>query len=446
MSLSKSLHTSNEREEKASGSENINAYVDGDKLDDHLAELESEFQPPDGGLEAWGVVLGSWCGQLVAYGPYNGFGAFQSYYGNHQLAGFSADAISWIGSIQLFLTFSATCICGRFYDAYGPRWLLLSGSAIYVLASFLLGVCKEFYQFFLVQGVLLGIGSALICVPCVAAVSQYFSRKKGLALGIVITAGGIGGILFTQMLSHLFDRIGFAWSTRVLAFVTLALLVITNLTVKSILPPRKPSPILETFSGFKEGNFLLLTLGIWFFLLGLTPAYFFLPGFASSIGAAPTFALYCTTFVNVGSIVGRLGAGFIADRIGRFNSTIIFTFLSGLFPLTMWLPCRTTPTLIAFGVLWGFVSGGCETLFPSCVGQICAPQLTGNRMGAMYSIGSIASLISGPISGALIAHSNAAVPSGYVGATVLCGVAMLASSLCVVGSRFITERRIFIFV
>ncbi|KDQ18152.1 hypothetical protein BOTBODRAFT_52946 [Botryobasidium botryosum FD-172 SS1] len=420
---------------------------DKDEKDSEFRDDEDpEFHPPDGGLRAWGVVLGSWCAQFVAFGPSNSFGTLQAYYRTHQLAGLSPSTISWIGSVQIFVLLMGGCFCGRLYDAYGPRWLLLSGSVIYALASFLLSVCKEFYQFLLVQGFLLGIGSALIYIPSIAAISEHFSKRKGLAMGIAITSGGIGGIVFTQMVSHLLDRIGFGWTTRVLAFIFLGLLAVANLTIKSLLPPRKASPISEMFIGLKDPNFLFLTVGGWFFSLGVTPVFFFLPEFALSIGAPSTFALYCTTFLNVGSILGRLVIGFISDRLGRFNSGVIFTFLSGLLPLTMWITCRTTPTLIAFALMWGFVSGGCETLLPSCAGQISTQRLAGSRLGALFGISSSAYLISGPITGAIIARSNASLPAGYVGAAVFCGTTMLISSACVVTSRFTTDKRLFVVV
>ena len=41
----------------------------------------------------------------------------------------------------------------------------------------------------------------------------------------------------------------------------------------------------------------------------------------------------------------------------RFNVFVACLFLSALLVLAMWLPCRTTPVLIAFAVLFGFVTG-----------------------------------------------------------------------------------------
>lgn len=50
---------------------------------------------------------------------------------------------------------------GRLCDTYGPRWLLLGGSVSYLLSLFMTALCTEYWQFFLAQGVLTGLGSGM---------------------------------------------------------------------------------------------------------------------------------------------------------------------------------------------------------------------------------------------------------------------------------------------
>lgn len=44
--------------------------------------------------------------------------------------------------------------------------------------------------------------------------------------------------------------------------------------------------------------------------------------------------------LNAVSIFGRTLPGFIADRLGRFNTMIFFSFLSTILVLALWLPAR----------------------------------------------------------------------------------------------------------
>ncbi|KAF5867959.1 putative mfs monocarboxylate protein [Botrytis fragariae] len=69
--------------------------------------------------------------------------------------------------------------------------LVDGGSAVMLLALFMASLCKEYYQFFLAQGFLLGIGIASILLPAFTIAAQYFTKYRGLALGIVVS-GSLG--------------------------------------------------------------------------------------------------------------------------------------------------------------------------------------------------------------------------------------------------------------
>ena len=90
-------------------------------------EKSSDAQSfPDGGLQAWLVVLGAFFGLFVSFGWTNctlhaiiaiitqliilkGVGVFQEYYETHQLASFSPSTVSWIPALSMFTIFIAVC-------------------------------------------------------------------------------------------------------------------------------------------------------------------------------------------------------------------------------------------------------------------------------------------------------------------------------------------------
>ena len=65
----------------------------------------SEVDYPEGGLRAWLVVLGSFCGMVASFGIMNTVGTLQAYVIENQLAGYSPGAVGWIFSIYIFLAF-----------------------------------------------------------------------------------------------------------------------------------------------------------------------------------------------------------------------------------------------------------------------------------------------------------------------------------------------------
>lgn len=57
---------------------------------------------PDGGITAWTVVFGGWCGLFCTFGMINCIGAFNTYYIEHSLTNYSASEVSWITSAMVF--------------------------------------------------------------------------------------------------------------------------------------------------------------------------------------------------------------------------------------------------------------------------------------------------------------------------------------------------------
>src|SRR5258708_26647862 len=94
---------------------------------------DDEFTYPEGGLRAWLVVFGAWCGIFGSLGIANSLAAFQAYISENQLASYQTSQVGWIFSVWTFLLFACGIYVGPIFDVYGPRWLVLSGSICVVL-------------------------------------------------------------------------------------------------------------------------------------------------------------------------------------------------------------------------------------------------------------------------------------------------------------------------
>lgn len=263
--VSSSEEEEEEEPEESSGGDNIHptptkssSSSSSNNIDPHGAFY------PEGGTRAWLVVLGSFSGMVAALGIMNTIGVYESYLARHQLASYSAASIGWILSIYVFLAFGAGLVIGPIFDVHGPRWLLLAGSILIILATFLLGVCTQYWHFILVFGILAGLGTALIFTPTIAAVGHFFYEKRGNATGVAAMGGAIGGIVFPLMLQNLFPKVGWGWATRIQGFVFVVLLVLANLLVRSRLPPKPNQSIMPDFMIFRQLNFALVTAGTFF--------------------------------------------------------------------------------------------------------------------------------------------------------------------------------------
>ena len=156
--------------------------------------MEVTKPPPDGGLTAWSQVLVSHLLVINGFGYISSFGLFESHWTT--VLDRSASAISWVGSMQMFLLFFVGTLSGRAMDAGFFRSLIYTGCAMQILGTFTTSACQEYWQLFLSQGILNGLGNGLLFTPAVALVGTYFSKKRALALGFAACGAPVGGIIF----------------------------------------------------------------------------------------------------------------------------------------------------------------------------------------------------------------------------------------------------------
>ncbi|KAJ5236326.1 hypothetical protein N7489_006417 [Penicillium chrysogenum] len=383
---------------------------------------------PEGGLEAWLVVLGSFLGLFGSLGLVNTIGTFQAYIQTHQLKEYSSGSNGWIFGMFAFLTFFCGVQVGPIFDARGPRLLVFAGSVFQMAMIILLGFCTEYWHFMLVIGVLGGVGASLIFTPAISAIGHYFYEKRGVATGIAATGGSVGGIVFPLILQDLFPKIGWAWATRVVALICLIVLSIANLLIKSRLPqkPFSKENVLPDFRIFRDPRFALTTASVFFIEWGLFVPISYISSYALDHGFPTKFSYQIIAILNAGSFFGRWLPGFFADFLGRFNTLIATVALCVLCNACLWLPAGDSlPLLVVYAALFGFSSGSNISLTPVCVGQLCKTENYGRYYATAYTIVSFGTLTGIPIAGEILARCNGSY-WGLITFTVCCYAAGLA--------------------
>ena len=427
-------------EEQASRSP---SYPDGPDLSLALTPTHTY---PEGGLAAWLVVFGSFAGMLAGFGVMNTVGVFQSYLSTHQLSSYSTSSIGWIFGVYGFLSFFCGALVGPVFDAKGPRALVAAGSACLLLSAFLLGSCTQYWHFMLVFGVLAGLGTSFVFTPAVSSVGHWFFLRRGYATGCALTAGGVGGVVYPLMLQVLFDKVGWAWATRILGFIFIALLVVANLFIRSRLPPKPGGSLFPDPGIFRDPAFALTTVGTWFLEWGLFTPLTYLTSYAiHSRAMSDAFAYQLLAIFNGSSVLGRWVPGLIADKLGRYNTILLTLSMCASAALAVWLPAtvltahgdtdpaRIQGLAIAFAALMGFASGSNLSLTPVCVGQLCSTSNYGRYYATCYTAVSIATLTGTAIGGAIIQ----ACDGEYWGLALFTGVCYAGGFMAFAAARVV---------
>ncbi|KAI2631497.1 MFS general substrate transporter [Hypomontagnella submonticulosa] len=388
---------------------------------------------PDGGLEAWLVVAGGFCALFSTFGLVNCVGVFVNYYVDGPLASYGASSVSWITSIQVFMMSGLNAVMGRLYDRYGPRYLLIIGTLVYIFGLMMLSLSTQYYQILLSQSIVSAVGMSAVFNSAMNSVMGWFFKKRAAALGIMVSGSSLGGVVLPIMMEHLIPRIGFAWTMRTLGFMFLALCGFACATIKSRLPPRKkPFNIDDYVRPLHEPAFVCIILAGFFFFWGMFLPFNYIELQARQQGIDPAIIPYLLPIINAVSIPGRILPGFLGDRFGRFNVMIFISGLSGIITLALWVPGKSTATTIVYGAVFGFASGGFISLLPAVVAQISDIREIGTRSGIAFFTSALGALTGSPIGGAIV-NSNG---GSFLGLQIFCGVVMSTAMLWFVGSRF----------
>lgn len=288
--------------------------------------------------------------------------------------------------------FGGTLPIGYLSDRHGPRLPILAGSIIMIFAMFMLSLSRQYYQIFLAQGLLLGIGISLVVLPAFATVPRFFVKNRSLANGISVSGSSLGGIFWPLVFRNLFKKVGFGWAVRIAGFIMLPLLLFGVLFVKlpasqvlSIGAP-KPKPNLGIF---KNPILLLLGVGLCVIYLGLFSPFFYITSWTVSLGLDADMAFYMVSIMNAASLLGRIGPGVMADHLGAFNVMAASAMFSGIV-CTCWTKATSMVGLVILALGYGFVSGAVISLQGVCAARTVKPQDFGMAIGLVFAMLSIA--------------------------------------------------------
>ena len=159
-------------------------------------------------------------------------------------------------------------------DAGLFKHVLVSGVILQLIGLFASSFCTQYWQLFLAQGICMGLGNGLQFCPTMALLSTYFTKHRSLVMGIAASGSATGGMVFPAIVKELLPKIGFGWTIRTIAFLNLAIGILTSILLKTRLPPRKSGPLVE-WGAFRETPYLLYVLGMFLNFWGLYFGFYY---------------------------------------------------------------------------------------------------------------------------------------------------------------------------
>ncbi len=218
---------------------------------------------------------------------------------------------------------------GPLYDRGYLRPLVVTGSFLTLLGLIMTSISHSYYQLFLAQGVCIGLGMGFTYVPMLAAVSQQFTTKRPVALGICLTGAVFGGTIVPIMLRQLMPRIGFGQAVRSVALVNLGCALIALAIICQRPNEAYPAWRLLDLSALRETPYALFTFALFLICLPYYVPFTYIPLFAqTALHSSENLAGYLLAIANAGSIFGRVMPYVLNSRFTPIRLFVFWTLVS----------------------------------------------------------------------------------------------------------------------
>lgn len=141
--------------------------------------------------------------------------------------------------------------------------------------------------------------------------------------------------------------------------------------------------------------------------------------------------------LNAVGVPGRILPALLADRwCGPFNMMLPFVASCSIL-LIAWIRVESAGGFYAWVAIYGVCANAVQTLFPSATaGLVLDPSKTGQRIGMVFSVASVACLTGPPLAGVLIGVGGGSYK--YLQLYGCVSVMLGFISLCI--SRFLQVR------
>ena len=370
----------------------------------------------------WFVVLGAFMVLSINYGSRYSFGIFVKPMALEYQ--WSRSVISIAASINILLYAIAGILSGRLLDRMAPKWIMTIGGVITAVAFILTGFVKTPWQFYLVYGVLCGVGSAGIGVVVSSSyVGKWFVKKRGVAIGITTIGIGFGTMILTPLAGYVVEN--YDWQTGFMFLGVTVLIIVISLPqllmgrtkpedygllpdgeeiVKLTSEPASAAdvPSLSLMPVLTDSRFWIITACYTLAIMTEMMAFVHQVAFALENNIGKVVAASSLGIIGGASIFGRFFFGWLSDRIKDAKYSAFLGFL--VMAVGMFILWKTTTAkhLFLYGIIFGFGYGSLAPMMPVLLADRFDRHVLGSAYGVLTFFAAGVGGGLGPIIGGII--------------------------------------------
>ena len=280
---------------------------------------------------------------------------------------------------------------GRLADRLGIMVPAVIGSLALPAGFYLAAHASSILEISLAFCLLCGfLGSSFSMAPLIADISHWFSRRRGLAVGIAFSGSYVAGAIWPPILQRMFDAQGWRESFIDLALLTLILMALLSL----LLYPKPTTNVQLTTAGSNNSNLTNSAISA-----GSLQSLICLAGFGCCVAMAMPQIHIVPYVMDLGhpamrgaemlglmlgfGIISRIGSGWLSDRIGGVATLLLGSTLQ-LAVLIAFLTGNSLVFLYGISIAFGLSQGGIVPSYTIILRAFFPPKQAGWRISTSF--------------------------------------------------------------
>lgn len=277
-------------------------------------------------------------------------------------------------------------VIGRLVDRLGITPALIL-SALGIAAGFAGATQVGSIYGFAVLQFIVGFFTAVGFGPLMADISQWFVKRRGIAVAITASGNYLSGGIWPLILSGILSEGN--WRGAYLVIATTAILLIIPLSLllrRRATLPVDPATVVPGGSYLGQSPFspraiqILLSLAGIGCCVAMSMPQVHIVAFCVDLGFGPAVGAEMLSLMLFGGVVSRLISGVLADRLGGVK-TVLIGSIGQMLALFLYLPFDGLVSLYVVSLIFGLSQGGIVPSYAIIVREYLPAREAGGRVG-----------------------------------------------------------------
>jgi len=301
-------------------------------------------------------------------------------------------------------------VMGRLSDRFGIVPPVAAGTVAISLGYVAAGSAGSLWLFALAYA-LVGFGTSATFGPMMADLSQWFTRRRGIAVAVASSGNYVAGTIWPPVIEHFISHDGWrATHVGIGVFCAVAALPL-------LLTLRRKTPAYSAGGGTAalaaQGSLgispgalqvLLCVAGV-ACCVAMSMPQVHIVAYCGDLGYGPARGAEMLSVMLGFGIISRVASGVIADRVGGVPTLLMGSMLQGV-ALLLYLFFDGLTSLYVISALFGLFQGGIVPSYAIIIREYFPPREAGTRIGLVIMATLFGMALGGWMSGAIFDYAG----------------------------------------